>query len=139
MTTARAAVLGRLLAVPVFLSAVTLGVWLAGDSPAARIANAELLWKACGPLCVTFTVLGLLKYGSERALVLPTPLVMWMVLAAQRTSGPKLLAQLLAQTAVAALLFACWQAKRGLALCAALAASIAAVWMLLGGSGGTFP
>jgi hypothetical protein len=135
VTAGPAATLLRLLAVPLLVSAAMVGVWLMGDSPAARVANVELLWKFAGPLLASGVAIRLARSGTERALVFPTPLLLWLIFPAQRAPTVPLLAVLLASCAVLVLLHACWQVKRGLAQWAAACCGAATIWMNLGSGG----
>ncbi len=133
MTGEQAATLPRLLALPVFLAASALGVWLAGDSPSARVANVELLWKLAGPLCAIVGTLSTLRNGSERAWVLPPPFMLWLVFGSQRAAVVPWPALLLAHAAALVVLFACWQRRRALAQWAVVGCGVAVAWIQLQG------
>jgi hypothetical protein len=124
----------RLLAFPLFVSALTFGAWLAGGSQAAaRVANAELVWAAAGPVLNTAAALGVLKTGSDRALALPTPIMLWSIYSAQRSAGAPWMALTLAHVATLVLLFGCWQQRRKLARAAAICCGTASLWVQLSG------
>ena len=95
--------------------------------------NAELLLGCAGPLCATAATLGVLKKGSDRALALPTPTMTWVISAAERSSVGSIQALLVAHCALLALLFACWQQRRGAARWAAIGCGAAAIWLQLRG------
>jgi len=118
----------RLLALPLSLSALTFGAWLAGGPQAAgRVANAELVLGLAGPVCTTAVALAVLKTGSDRALALPTPLMLGLVFSGERTAGAPWNALLVAHGAILVLLFGCWQQKRKLAQLGAVACGVAMV------------
>src|SRR6185436_2189586 len=125
----------RLLALPLFVSALTFGAWLAGGSQAAtRVANAELAWALAGPICTAVAALSILKNGSDRGLALPPPLMLWLVFSAQRSPAAPWLALLLAHVATLVLLFACWQQRRNLARAATICCGTAIIWVHLSGT-----
>ncbi len=133
MNGGQAATLPRMLALPVFFAASALGVWLAGDSPSARVANLELLWKVVGPLCAIVATLSTLRNGSERAWVLPPPFMLWLVFGAQRAAVVPWPALLLAHLAVLVVLYACWQRRRTVAQWAVVVCGVAVAWSQLQG------
>jgi hypothetical protein len=112
----------RLLAFPGYLSAT-----LAAGGPNGFGAPfyTELGLALLVPLSTTIAVLSILRKGSERALVLPTPLMLWLVTSSQRSSISPW-PQVLAQGALLALLYACWRQRRGLAQWAVIACGAAA-------------
>ena len=124
----------RLLALPLFLCAVTVGAWLAGGSRhEARIANAHLAVAIWGPLATVTAALSILKSGRDRALALPTPLMLWLVFSADRAGTAAWYASLVAHAAVWVLLYGCWQQKRRVAQVATVCCGAAIVWIQLGG------
>jgi hypothetical protein len=125
----------RLLAAPLLVSAILVGSWLLGDSPAARVRNAELLWNFAGPLLITGAAIAVARSGTDRALVFPTPMLLGLVFSAQRGSTPPIIAVLLASGSVVVLLHACWRERRGVAQWAAACCGLATIWMQLGGNG----
>lgn len=134
MTVTAAPRLLRWLAAPLLAGVVTLGVWMIGDSPSARLRNAELLWRVAGPLLITGAAIKLVRSGSDRALVLPTPLLLALIFSAQRGSTVPTLAILVANSAAMVLLYACWQVRRALAQWAATCCCGAVIWMHIGTS-----
>jgi hypothetical protein len=124
----------RLLAVPLFLSAVILGAWLAGGSRhEARIANAHLVMTLFGPLASVAAALSILKTGRDRALALPPPLMLWLIFSADRAATAPWYASLVAHAAAWVLLYACWQQKRRVAQVATICCGAAIVWIQLSG------
>jgi hypothetical protein len=124
-----------LLALPLLLGAVTVCAWWMGDSAAARVANADLMAKFAGPLCATLSTLSILKTGSDRALVLPTPIMLWLVATSARSSG-SVPAFVVAQLAVVMLLLACWHQRRRPAQWAATCCGASAIWLQLSAPSG---
>jgi hypothetical protein len=120
----------RLLALPLAASAVLIGVWLAGGpEPGGRTANAHLALAMVLPLSTTWAVIRLLQRGSERALVLPTPLMMWLVSASQHGLAAPSYAVVIAHAGALALLTGCLQRKRRLAHWGAICCGAAAIWL----------
>lgn len=93
--------------------------------------TSEVLLAVTTPLVTALGVLGVLRRGSERALVLPTPAMMWLVHLSQRDTTAPWYAMAIAHAAVLILLVACWQQRRALAQWAVLGSSAAAVWLTL--------
>jgi hypothetical protein len=84
-----------------------------------------------GPLCATAATLSILKKGSDRALVLPTPTMTWIVSAAERSAVVSTPTLVLAHGALLALLFACWQQRRPAARWATICCAATAIWLQL--------
>ena len=122
----------RLLALPLAISATLVTPRLANQSlPFANIPGPELLFAAAPPVSTTVAVLALLRGG--RALVLPTPLMMWLVSTSQRAASAPLYVELTAHVACFVLLAACVRSKRTLAQGAALCCGAAAIWLQVSG------
>lgn len=119
----------RLLALPLAFSAALVAARLANQSlPSANIPSPELLFAAMLPVSTTVAVLALLR-DADRSLVLPTPLMMWLVSASQRAVSAPLYVEITAQVACFMLLAACSRGKRTLAQWAAVCCGAAAVWL----------
>ena len=82
-------------------------------------------------ICVTVSVLRILKKGPDRALALPTPMMMSILLGAQINVRWPLYMLLPSCVAIWALLHACYQQKRNLARWATLACCAAALFTQL--------
>jgi succinate-acetate transporter protein len=126
-----ASTLLRLLAVPLLLCAVLVAAWAMGESPAARVANAHLVLAIAGPFGTMALAITTIIKGSDAALVLPMPLMQWLVFSSQRASALPWLALLLAHGGVLMLLVGCWQRRRRMAVCGAVACALGACWLQL--------
>lgn len=82
-------------------------------------------------ISVTVSVLRILKKGPDRALALPTPMMMSVVLGAQLETGSPLYMLVPSYVALWALLQGCYQQKRDLARWATLAGCAAALYTQL--------
>jgi hypothetical protein len=82
-------------------------------------------------ISVTVSVLRILKKGPDRALALPTPMMMSILLGAQLDTRWPLYMLLPSCLAIWALLYGCYQQKRNLALWATLASCAAALYTQL--------
>ena len=91
---------------------------------------AQLALSALLPLSMTVSSLTVLRKGTDRALVLPTPFMLWLLFMSQRASDA-ILPAILAYGAALVLLYGCWQQRRKLAQCATIACGAAATWMQL--------
>ena len=86
-----------------------------------------LIW----PLCITASVLRILKNGPDRALALPTPFMLLPVLRAQIDPAAPYYLVLASEVALVVLLYGCYQQKRHLARWAAIACGTAALFTQL--------
>ncbi|HKY35337.1 MAG TPA: hypothetical protein VJN18_05320 [Polyangiaceae bacterium] len=77
----------------------------------------------------TWLALSLLKNPSERSLVVPTPLMMWLVFMAQRDTTGAWYYVVLAQLSCLALLVACSKGNRAIARVAASCCGALALWL----------
>jgi hypothetical protein len=82
-------------------------------------------------ICVTVSVLRILKKGPDRALALPTPMMMSILLGAQLDTRSLLYMLLPSSVATWVLLYGCYQQNRKLALWATFACCAAALYTQL--------
>ena len=82
-------------------------------------------------ICVTVSVLRILKKGPDRALALPTPFMMSLVLRAQLDTRAPLYMLVPSSLAIWVLLYGCYQQKRNLALWATVGCCAAALYTQL--------
>jgi hypothetical protein len=82
-------------------------------------------------ICVTVSVLRILKKGPDRALALPTPMMMSILLSAQVGTPSPLYMLLPSSAAIWALLYGCYQQKRNLARWATLGGFATALYTQL--------
>ena len=88
----------------------------------------ELMLSVMLPLCTTAAAVSVLRRGTDRALVLPTPLILWLVFMSQRASVA-LWPMVLAYCAVLVMLYGCWQQRRQVAQWAAIVCGAVAAWL----------
>jgi len=81
--------------------------------------------------CVTVSMLRILKKGPDRALALPTPSMMLLVLRAQLETRAPLYMLVPSCVAIWALLYGCYQQKRNLARWATMACGAVALYTQL--------
>lgn len=93
--------------------------------------TSDAAFAVSAPLVHALGALGVLRRGSDRALVLPTPTMLWMVFISEHDTTAPWYAQVAAYAAVLVLLVACWQQQRALARGAVIASALAAAWLAL--------
>ena len=93
--------------------------------------NANFVLAVALPLSFVLATLSVLRRGSERALVLPAPTMMWLVFMAQRATTAPWYGVLLAHVASFVVLAGCLRGKRRLAQWGAICCGAAALWLEL--------
>lgn len=99
---------------------------------AVNATTAALALALILPLGTTATAVSVLRKGSDRALVLPTPLMLWLVFTSQQVSVA-LWPMVFAHGAVWGMLYACWRRRRQVAQWAAIACGGAVAWLQMSG------
>lgn len=84
------------------------------------------------PLVFCLATLSVLRSVSERALVLHTPQMMWLLFMSQPKSETPWYVVLLAHLSVLGILIGCWRGKRSVARWSVLCCTAAAVWLQWG-------
>lgn len=92
---------------------------------------ARILLTISWQICVTVSVLRILKKGPDRALALPTPFMMSLVLRAQLDTRSPLYMLVPSCVGILVLLHSCYEQKRNLALWATLACFACALYTQL--------
>jgi hypothetical protein len=119
-----------LLALPLASSAILTVVWMVGGrQPLGNTAGLDAYLGALVALSNTWLALSLLQNPSERSLVVPTPLMMWLVFLAQRDTTASWYYVVFAQFACLTLLVACWKGKRAIARVATICCGALALWL----------
>jgi len=123
-----------LLAAPLALSAVLLATWIAGGrQPLDRTFAGDAILATLPPFTLTGSALSALRSSSARALVLPTPIMMWLLLSVPRKAETLWYWWVLAHLATLVLFGACWRGNRRIAACAAVCCGASTLFVQLAG------
>jgi hypothetical protein len=92
-------------------------------------ANLDAYLGALLVLSNTWMALSLLRNPSERSLVIPTPLMLWLVFMAQIDTAASWYYVVLAQFACLTLLVACWKGNRAIARVGVICCGALSLWL----------
>ena len=91
----------------------------------------DLALRAALPIIMGLGAWNMLRRGSERALVLPAPMMMWLVVGAERSTTAPWYIVALAHAGALVVLVACWRQWRLAAQWGVIGCATATLWLQL--------